>query len=115
MGDAKGWANLSTGAGNISLALSPAGNNDTNVKTGSGNITLYLPPDVDAIVTAVVKLKRWMIENNDKKERITSDFSAHIYKKDRNEIKAVYKLNRGKNKIYLRVSNGKIEILKLKK
>ena len=117
VGDAKGWATLSTGAGNISLSLSSVGNNDTNVRTGAGNITLYLSPNADATVNAVVKLNQWMIENKYKKEWITSDFpsTTYIVDGDRKKIKAVYKLNRGKNKIYLRASIGRIEILKLKK
>ena len=97
--------------------MSSVGNNDTNVRTGAGNIRLYLSPDADATVIAVVKLNRWSIENNNKKEWITSDFPSITYRvlNDKNEIKAVYKLNKGKNKIYLKASIGRIEILKLKK
>jgi len=119
VGDANGWATLSTGSGNVSLALSSVGNNDTNVRTGTGNITLYLTSDADAIVTAVVKLNKWMMENNDKKEWITSDFPATTYNivnvRGDDEIIAVYRLNNGENKIFLKASSGKIEILKLKK
>ena len=117
VGNAKGWATISTGAGNVNLVLSSLGEDDSNVGTGSGNITLYLPPDADASVIAVVKLNRWSIANNNKKKWITSDFpsTTYIVEKDGNKIKAVYKLKRGKNKIFLKASTGKIEILKLRK
>ncbi len=114
--DAKGWATLSTGAGHVSLVLSSVGNHDTNVRTGAGNITLYLSPDANAVVTAAVKLNRWAIEYNDKRKWIISDFPSTTYNivKGGSEIAAVYKLNKGKNKIFLKASAGKIEILKLK-
>ncbi len=113
--DAKEWATISTGAGNVSLVLSSLGKDDSDVRTGSGNITLYLSPDANATVIAVVKLNRWSIENNNKKEWITSDFPSIIYKviSSKKVIKAVYKLKKGKNKIFLKASAGKIEILKL--
>ena len=91
------------------------GNKNSQIFSGYGDITVYIPENAKVTVEALVKYAEGNLWSFDKSEIIKSDFkslSEDINKK-KGEYKAVYNINGGGPKIYLKTSVGYIEIKKL--
>lgn len=106
----------STSAGNIDAIVtgeSSAGRCDGSLSSGGGNISLAIPPDANTTITARVHEVNFGADKNDQ-SGIASDFQAESFKKDEHsgEILAVYRLNKGTGAITLDASGGSITIRK---
>jgi hypothetical protein len=111
--DITGRITASTGGGEITAELKPSGKGDSKLSTGGGNIKLYVASDAKATIEATISIsKKW--SKNVKKYKIVSDYKADSYEEDEDEeeIRAVYLVNGGGEKITLSTSNSNIHILK---
>lgn len=103
----------STGGGDIVAELNPSGKGDSKLSTGGGDIKLYIPANAKLTVEATIEItKKW--SKNVKKYKIHSDFKAESYEEDEDEeeIRAVYLINGGGEKVILSTSQSNIRILK---
>ena len=111
--DITGRIEASTGGGDITAELKPSGKGDSKLSTGGGNIKLYVASDAKATIEATISItKKW--SKNVKKYKIVSDYKADSYEEDEDEeeVRAVYLVNGGGEKITLSTSNSNINIFK---
>jgi hypothetical protein len=111
--DITGRIVASTGGGEITAELKPSGKGDSKLSTGGGDIKLYVASDAKATIDATISItKKW--SKNSKKYKIISDFKADSYEEDEQEeeIRGVYQINGGGERITLSTSNSNISILK---
>lgn len=97
--------------GNITVKLVPAGNGRSRLITLGGNIKLFLPETSRVTIKACIRIQGdWEIEI--RKWDILCDFQMANYVRDRekNEIRANFRLNGGGETITLHAVNGIIEI-----
>lgn len=109
----------STSAGNIDATVvgGKSGERcDGSLSSGGGNISLALPEDVNTTITAKVHDLDFSSDEEDQSE-ISSEFKADSYTKDdrAGTIVAVYRLNKGTGSITLDASGGSISIVKGKR
>jgi hypothetical protein len=103
----------STGGGDVVAELNPSGKGDSKISTGGGDIKLYIVGNAKATIEATINIERkW--SKNVKKYKIYSDFKADSYEEnqDDEEIRAVYSINGGGDRIVLSTSQSNIHILK---
>ena len=108
-----GAITASTGGGDITAELISSGKGDSKLSTGGGDIKLYVSEKVKATVEATIEIHRkW--SKNIKKYKIVSDFKTDSYEedKDEEEVRGIYLINGGGDKIRLSTSNSNIKILK---
>ncbi len=112
-----GYVKITSGAGDITTQFISLGNNESSITSGYGNITVYIPENAKVTIEALVKYAEGNPWSFDKSEIIKSDFksSSEDINKKKGEYKAVYNINGGGTKIYLKTSVGYIEIKKLKR
>lgn len=104
-----------TAGGDIRAELIPSGKGPSELKTAGGDIRLSVPENARATIEAVIRVEgRWSRRKN---YEVRSDFKADRYEtsEDDEEIRAVYTLNGGGEKIYLETVNSNIEIRKLRR
>jgi hypothetical protein len=109
------YIKITSGAGDITTQFVSVGSNESSITSGYGDITVYIPENAKVTVEALVKYAEGNLWSFDKSEIIKSDFksSSEDINKKRGEYKAVYNINGGGTKIYLKTSVGYIEIKKL--
>jgi hypothetical protein len=103
----------STGGGDVTAELNPSGKGDSKISTGGGDIKLYIVGNAKATIEATINIDRkW--SKNVKKYKIYSDFKADSYEEneDDEEIRAVYNINGGGDRIILSTSQSNIRIMK---
>jgi DUF4097 and DUF4098 domain-containing protein YvlB len=110
-----GSVEASTAGGDVHAEINPGGNGTSKLSSSGGNVRLALPESARAVVNARIRLQRgwggWLTRGN---YRINSDFRAQDQQIDEanNEIRAVYILNGGGERIDLETVNGNIDIVR---
>jgi DUF4097 and DUF4098 domain-containing protein YvlB len=111
--DITGSVDAKTGGGSIEASLIPSGIGASRLLSSGGDLVLSLPETAKATVEARIRIRgRWDMNED---YEIISDFRSQNYTKDQEEkeIRAIYVLNGGGEKITLETVNGSIEIRKL--
>jgi DUF4097 and DUF4098 domain-containing protein YvlB len=111
-----GEINAKTAAGDISAELRSSPKSSCRLTTAAGDITFSVSETAKLTINARVKIFGWWHSSKDGYD-IHSDFKADKLDADRDkqEIRAVYKINGGGENVSLETSMGSIEIRKLKK
>ncbi len=113
--DVRGSVDARTAGGEIEVGLTPDPTGESNLITKGGGIELILPATARATVEATIRLQgRWGRDDHDDDYDIVSDFGPESHEKLRSarEIRAVYRINGGGQRIVLRTTNGDIHIRK---
>ena len=101
-----------TAGGEIDAELTPTGKGDSKLSTAGGDIRLAIAENAKVTIEATIQ-----VENSGRMERyqVRSDFKADSYESDKAgaEIRAVYKLNGGGDRVILQTVNSDIHIRKL--
>ena len=110
-----GSVDAKTAAGDIYVELNPSGNGRTRLETSMGKVTLVLPANAKADIEAEINVKGYYENRRDFK--IISDFKEENQNSSRSRkvIYAMYKLNGGGEKIFIKTVNSDIEIRQAKK
>jgi DUF4097 and DUF4098 domain-containing protein YvlB len=111
--DITGSVDASTAGGDVHAELNPGGNGTSRLSSSGGNVRLALPESARAVVNARIRLQRgWGGRTRD--YQINSDFRAQDQQIDEanNEIRAVYILNGGGERIDVETVNGNINIVR---
>jgi DUF4097 and DUF4098 domain-containing protein YvlB len=107
-----GSIDAKTAGGEIDAELTPAGKGDSKMMTAGGDIRLAIAENAKVTIEATIQ-----VDNSGRLERyqVRSDFKADSYETDKAgaEIRAVYKLNGGGDRIILQTVNSDIHIRKL--
>ena len=111
-----GSVDARTSGGEVDAELNPTGKGSSRLVSSGGKIRLYLPEQAKATVEAAIRVHGSWGRRSDR-YKIKSDFTAESYDRDEDEeeIRAVYKLNGGGERIELETVNSDIEILKSRK
>jgi DUF4097 and DUF4098 domain-containing protein YvlB len=103
-----------TAGGEIDAELTPTGKGDSKLATAGGDIRLAIAENAKVTIEATIQ-----VDNAGRLERyqVRSDFKADSYETDKaaSEIRAVYKLNGGGDRVILQTVNSDIQIRKLGK
>jgi len=115
-----GNVEITSGSGNVLAEFVSMGNKVSQIFSGYGDITVYIPENAKVTIEAMVKYAEgnvWSVDKQEISETIKSEFksSSEDINKKKGEYKAVYNINGGGVKIYLKTSIGYIEIKKSKR
>jgi DUF4097 and DUF4098 domain-containing protein YvlB len=107
-----GSVDAKTAAGDIYVELNPSGKGRSRIETSNGSVELVLPASAKADIEAEISVKGY--RNNYRDFEIKSDFETvdNGESRSKKEIFAIYKLNGGGEKIYIKTVNSNIEIRK---
>ncbi|MGE5365129.1 MAG: DUF4097 family beta strand repeat-containing protein [Bacteroidota bacterium] len=110
-----GSVDAQTNSGDISIELFPSGKSESRISTMMGDVNLYLPENAKATVNAVIRIRGAWMDNDE--HSIHSDFKSQSYGTDPDEknIKGVYVLNGGGDKISIKTINSDIYIKNMNK
>lgn len=123
--DITGTVEARTGGGDIITELKPSGKGRSSLVTAAGDITLYIDGKAKATIEALIRVeggwKGGRSRTRDRRDEdevwrpgyeINADFRSQSYEEDkeRGEIRAIYILNGGGERIWLETVNGHINI-----
>ena len=118
--DITGTIEARTAGGNILAELIPSGNGRSSLITAGGHVTLYIAGDAKATIEARIRVDgRWRNRRGNDRDKsrseyeIRSDFKANTYDEEEFEIRGVYILNGGGERIWLETAHGNIYIREL--
>lgn len=102
-----------TAGGEVEAEISPSGKGSSRLTSSGGRIVLYLPENAKASVEATIRVHGSWGRRADRYQ-VRSDFKADSYEKDEDdeEIRAIYSINGGGERIDLETVNADIEIRK---
>jgi DUF4097 and DUF4098 domain-containing protein YvlB len=112
--DITGSVEASTAGGDVHAELNPEGQGSSRLTSSGGNVRLALPESARAVVNARIRLQRGWGGWRTRDYQINSDFRAQDQQIDEtnNEIRAVYILNGGGERIDVETVNGNIDIVR---
>jgi DUF4097 and DUF4098 domain-containing protein YvlB len=110
-----GSIDAKTAGGEVEAELIPSGKGESRLSSAGGDIRLSIPENSKATIEATIRIQGWGFHKD--RYVVKSDFPSESYETDEDggEIRAVYKLNGGGERIELSTSNSNIEIRKLRK
>lgn len=125
LSDISGTVEARTAGGDIFAELKPSGKGRSSLITAAGDVTLYIPAGAKATIQALIRVEdRWRGRRSRETDRrtddsgwrpgyeIRSDFKSESYEEseEKGEIRAIYTLNGGGERIWLETVNGHINI-----
>jgi len=110
-----GSIDAKTAGGEVEAELIPSGKGESRLSSAGGDIRLYIAENSKATIEATIRLQGWGFHKD--RYVVKSDFPSESYDTDEDggEIRAVYKLNGGGERVELNTVNSNIEIRKLRK
>ena len=93
--------------------LNPSGKGSSRLTSSGGEVRLYIPESAKATIEATIRIHgSW--GRRSERYNIRSDYEAETFTKDDDdeEIRAVYKLNGGGERIVLETVNADIQVRK---
>lgn len=110
-----GSIDAKTAGGEVEAELIPSGKGESRLSSAGGDIRLYIAENSKATIEATIRLQGWGFHKD--RYVVKSDFPSESYETDEDggEIRAVYKLNGGGERVELNTVNSNIEIHKLRK
>lgn len=108
-----GSAEAKTAGGEVEAEINPTGKGSSRLVSSGGRVKLVLPEGAKATVEAVIRVHGSWGRRSDRYV-VRSEFKADSYDKDEDdeEIRAVYTINGGGERIELETVNSDIEIRK---
>jgi len=108
-----GVVEAKTAGGEVEAELNPSGKGSSRLVSSGGDVRLYIPESAKATIDATIRIHgSW--GRRSQRYTIKSDFNAESFVKDDNdeEIRGIYKLNGGGERILLETVNADIIIRK---
>ena len=104
-----------TAGGEVEAELIPSGSGNSRLTSAGGVIRLWVPETAKVTIEATIRLQEWGSKRFEKYQ-VRSEFKQDSYETDVDgeEIRAVYKLNGGGDRIMLQTSNADIDLRKLR-
>jgi len=108
-----GVVDAKTAGGEVEAELNPSGKGSSRLVSSGGDVRLFIPASAKATIYATIRIHgSW--GRRSERYTVKSDFESESFEKDDDdeEIRAVYKLNGGGEKIELETVNADIHVRK---